>query len=299
MKKRIIKLLSCLIPIKKYRKRFRCKYMNGERDAFTPLSNNEYSKLIDIENKLAEYSETIFYIKSIVDSIAFKQSIYLNHYVDIKNVIPARAGMKQIQEERLEALNYVVDILEKHNIQYWLDGGTLLGAVRHNSFIPWDNDIDIAFWMSDRDRIIKIISEEVKNHSTYTFVDASTLRNFPSDCFYKIIRHDKYELLDLFAFDISDKYENAIYKVWWKISNTDKKYIRKPSYHFSKDTVLPLSKIKFENREYFAPNNPIKYVELQYGNYQIFPNKPYEPCILKEMVAKYSEQLMEINNDKE
>ena len=62
-----------------------------------------------------------------------------------------------------------------------------------------------------------------------------------------------------------------------------KKYIQKPSYHFSKDTLLPLSKIKFENREYKAPNNPIKYVELQYGNYQIFPDKPYQPVILKEM----------------
>lgn len=65
------------------------------------------------------------------------------------------------QLKQLQILNEIDTICKKHNIDYWLDGGTLLGAVRHGGFIPWDDDIDIAMTLDDLDRFKKLAPEEL------------------------------------------------------------------------------------------------------------------------------------------
>lgn len=71
---------------------------------------------------------------------------------------------KTLRKAQLIMLEMLVEfdaICKKHNLQYWLDSGTLLGAVRHQGFIPWDDDIDLSMPVEDYNRFIEIAEDEL------------------------------------------------------------------------------------------------------------------------------------------
>ena len=67
--------------------------------------------------------------------------------------------LRELQLEELNILLKVRDFLEAHNIHYSLCGGTMLGAVRHKGFIPWDDDIDVLMMREDFQKLRRIVEE--------------------------------------------------------------------------------------------------------------------------------------------
>ena len=69
--------------------------------------------------------------------------------------------LRQSQLIILRMLKIIDEVCRKHNINYWLDGGTLLGAVRHGGFIPWDDDVDIGMTREDYYRFLEVAPKEL------------------------------------------------------------------------------------------------------------------------------------------
>ena len=72
-----------------------------------------------------------------------------------------RQHLRACQLKQLSILEEIEGICRRHDIAYWLDGGTLLGAVRHGGFIPWDDDIDIAMRLEDMRRFVEVAQKEL------------------------------------------------------------------------------------------------------------------------------------------
>lgn len=83
---------------------------------------------------------------------------------------------KKIQESTLDILKAVAKVCDENGLTYYLTGGSLLGAVRHSGFIPWDDDIDIAMPRADYEKLTKIADDELPSrfkfaHFSKAFID--------------------------------------------------------------------------------------------------------------------------------
>lgn len=75
-----------------------------------------------------------------------------------------QTNLRPLQEKLLGMLVEIDAICRRHQIDYWLDGGSILGAVRHGGFIPWDDDIDLAMRLEDLPRFMEIARKELPPH---------------------------------------------------------------------------------------------------------------------------------------
>ena len=78
-------------------------------------------------------------------------------------------NLEKIKKSEIDILKYIEKICKENNIKYSLMDGSLLGAVRHNGFIPWDDDIDIMLLREDYDKLKKVILND-SNNSRYLYM---------------------------------------------------------------------------------------------------------------------------------
>ena len=76
--------------------------------------------------------------------------------------------IQELKNIQLDILKYVDNFCQLHKITYFMCGGTLIGAVRHKGFIPWDDDIDIMMKRDDYERFIELFSKEKSYYKVYS-----------------------------------------------------------------------------------------------------------------------------------
>ncbi|MBP3277954.1 MAG: LicD family protein [Butyrivibrio sp.] len=83
----------------------------------------------------------------------FKEEIRLGFVVS--------EAMKRAWAVQINMLDEILEVADKHGIRVWLDYGTLLGAVRHHGYVPWDDDLDISVMRSDYLPLLRYLEEEL------------------------------------------------------------------------------------------------------------------------------------------
>lgn len=85
--------------------------------------------------------------------------------------------LQHLKQVELDILKDFIKICQKYNLTYFATGGTAIGALRHQGFIPWDDDIDVCMLRKDYDTFMRVAPKEMGD--TYIFMDAHTEPRYP------------------------------------------------------------------------------------------------------------------------
>lgn len=94
----------------------------------------------------------------------------------VRDGVEVSAQLQELWAVELELFEQFKAVCEKHSLKYFASGGTLLGAVRHKGFIPWDDDIDVMMLREDYDKLLSVANNEFSE--PYFFQTAYTDKNY-------------------------------------------------------------------------------------------------------------------------
>lgn len=196
---------------------------------------------------------------------------------------------KKIWHTELQLLKKFDEVCKKHNLTYFAEYGTLLGAVRHQGFIPWDNDIDIALFRDDYMKLLEIAPYEFKDPYFYqtTYNDLvvwafSKLRDSRTTAIEFLDMNPNYNqgmFLDIYPFDDAPDGKNfssnilAVQRdVWQTVVNSKRmrNYVEHGvQFHVGSDILMDLLNLpvrerfrQFEtlNLSHFGTSEKVNYI---------------------------------------
>ncbi|MBQ8751318.1 MAG: LicD family protein [Alphaproteobacteria bacterium] len=185
--------------------------------------------------------------------------------LDPKDLKPARGILRDIQLSSLKILKEIDKVCKEHKLTYWIDYGTLIGAVRHKGFIPWDDDIDICMIRDDYERFVEIFNK----NNTDTNLKAIFFKDHIGEILIKVVHTDIPNLVfvDIFPVDYCYKQMDDEEKIIFserlkKLSSTHIKLFK--NYTSQDDYRESFIKLRNENIKEIIPNDNAK-PSLFYG----------------------------------
>ncbi|GLH07304.1 Uncharacterized protein GBIM_12799 [Gryllus bimaculatus] len=168
---------------------------------------------------------------------------------------------------------HVFDQLDESGVRYWLEGGSLLGAMRSSDILPWDYDVDLGFYRDDISRchwLLRAQKQSIIDSDGFVWEKA------PEGEFFRVQYSQSNHLhVDLFPF-----YEvngTMTKDTWFPTHKQDREF---PEYF-----LHPMSSIEFIGRQVPAPNNIRDFLELKFGK-NVIENPEYpNPSKLKFSMA--------------
>ena len=222
---------------------------------------------------------------------------------------------REMQEVSLEILHTIASICEKYHFRYVLIYGTLIGAVRHKGYIPWDDDVDIMMPRPDYDRLLEYLKENIADYPHLKVFNREECPEYPymitriSDQRYRIEMENEKPFglgvfIDIYPYDgLGDNKEEAVafgmkgdrlssfcYQATREhfaietTTSTFRKLIKYPVYLFSKMIgkdyfqiqLAKLARVKgYDNSEYVGC-----VIWLSWGEKDIFPREWFDETIL-------------------
>ncbi len=153
-----------LLEVKRTLKNIGARYFNNLDAAINPISLEEASKIDNIILVSASQPDAINYQR--IEENGFIEGINFIELHNWKsdNFTTQMKGKKKLLPEEMQKLEK--EILKEfdafcinNNLRYWVCGGTLLGTIRHQGFIPWDDDIDVFMPYKDYKRFVELYKD--------------------------------------------------------------------------------------------------------------------------------------------
>ena len=184
---------------------------------------NKKNATPDIEALFNEIKEEFNDIKSTTDGYMDSSTYLLRTLLVDYELNDPKGILKCIHEISEELLVFIINICKNNNIVYWLDASSLLGAVRHEDFIPWDDEIDLGMMRKDYINFNQIIEKEISNYGLDDVLSVEFENNGNLNPFTRIIIKSNLiindekpilTILNVFPYDFLEEYNKKTRKMF-------------------------------------------------------------------------------------
>ena len=200
------------------------------------------------------------------------------------------SSLRQHQLKAVDALIALDEICKKYNIEYFLEAGSCLGAIRHKGFIPWDDDIDVDMDLTNFDKFREAIKKETSFKYTWKHTDVDS--NYPT-LTGKILDEDE-PLITIFPLVKISNNRFMAKTQWWIRKVFSPVYQRKLNYPLEKNNVIQyISLIISTILSFFISKN--KVLSILRWNERRYENQ--ETVYSINLYSKYSMKRESIRNE--